>query len=83
VTELRSDRDAVDPTATAQETKSNTKVQNTALLTAQDRLGMKDRDQIEVALFAKYSRVPDKLAAARSATHIERAPKRAATPAHP
>jgi hypothetical protein len=48
---------------------------------------MKYHDQIRAALPAKYSRVPDKYAAATTACHIERAPKRdngaTPAPAHP
>jgi hypothetical protein len=76
VAELRTDRDAVNPAATAHDNKDFSKVQSTASLRAQDGVGMKHRGQIAAACEAKYSRVPDKLAAARSAFHIHRAPKR-------
>ena len=76
VEELRADRDAVAPASAAQAGKSSGKVENTAALTLFARQGMKLRQKIVAGVSAKYSRQSDKLRAAQSATHLERAPQR-------
>ena len=76
VADLRSDRDAI-PAAALNETNTEKgKVKDTASLDLLSRQGMETRDLALAALRACYTRQPDKLRAAESAAHVERAPKR-------
>jgi hypothetical protein len=76
VEDLRADRDAVKPAGDEVQSKSTGKVENTAALNLLSHQGMQVRAKIVAALNAKYARQPDKLRAAQSATHVERAPQR-------
>jgi hypothetical protein len=81
VADLRADRDAIPSALTAEATKSDSKIKSTAGLDVLSQQGMQIRGRIAAGLRARYSRQPDKLRAAESAIHIERAPKRPKTPA--
>ncbi|MGI9086518.1 MAG: hypothetical protein ACR2HH_02060 [Chthoniobacterales bacterium] len=84
VSHLREDRDAIAPSAEAEATVKNKKVKGTGTLDLLAHEGMNLRGLIVSGLRAKYSRQSDKLAAAESAAHVERAPQRAKkTPAQP
>lgn len=76
VEDLRADRDAVKPAGDAAKNKGTEKVEDTAALDLFSHQGMRIRGRIVAALKAKYARQQDKLAAALSATHVERAPER-------
>jgi hypothetical protein len=76
VADLRADRDAI-PVAVVDETNTEKdKVKDTASLNVLSRQGMQTRDLAIAALRACYTRQPEKLRAAESAAHVERAPQR-------
>ena len=83
VTDLQADLDALDNAQDDQETVRETGVSGTASI---DRLvaeGMKAVTCLDAIMHNKYARVPEKLRAWQSASHIERAPQRAKPAAAP
>jgi hypothetical protein len=77
VQDLRQDREAVDAAADQQEGKRQGSVEDTAAIGLHLAEGYKELRYANAIVHNKYSRVPEKLRAWKSAIHIERAPRRA------
>jgi hypothetical protein len=77
VQDLRTDRDAMDAVSGQVEGKRQSTVEDTSVIGLALTEAFKQIRYLNAIMHNKYSRVPEKLRAWRSATHIERAPERA------
>lgn len=80
VQDLAEDRAAIDTAIDAEENASNDGVKSTAAIDQLVREGMKELTTLDAIMHNKYARVPEKLRAWQSASHIERAPQREKRP---
>jgi hypothetical protein len=76
VQNLRADRDAIGPASDTVEGKRQQGVEDTARIGIGLTEAYKEIRALNAIMHNKYSRLPEKLRAWRSATHIERAPER-------
>jgi hypothetical protein len=76
VTDLRQDRDAIDAVSGSVEGKRQGTVEDTTVIGLGLTETYKEIRYLNAIMHNKYSRVPEKLRAWKSATHIERAPER-------
>jgi hypothetical protein len=76
LTDLRHDRDAIDAVSDSVEGKRQGSVEDTSVIGLGLTDAYKEIRYLNAIMHNKYSRVPEKLRAWRSATHIERAPER-------
>ena len=81
VQDLADDRAAIDTAIDAEENASNDGVASTAAIGQLIKDGMKELAILDAIMHNKYTRVPEKLRAWQSASHIERAPQREKHPA--
>jgi hypothetical protein len=77
VQDLRDDRDAIDAVSGQVEGKRQGGVEDTTVIGTGLTEIFKEIRYLNAIMHNKYSRVPEKLRAWKSATHIERAPQRA------
>ena len=83
VEDLRADRDALDACNSGKHSDNLEGVESTSAIDTLLSQAQAIITRLDAAIQNKYSRNPDKLAAWKSASRIERAPKKAAAPATP
>ena len=81
VQNLADDRATIDAAQDAGEDADNDGVESTAAIGKLIKDGMKELTTLDAIMHNKYARVPGKLRAWQSASHIERAPQREKQPA--